>query len=481
MTAAPPEEGTLICGKYRILRSLGEGGMAQVFEGEHVRLGKAVAIKVLRSELAADAGLVARFEREGRALCKLKSRHVVRVFDVDTLPSGVPFMVMERLEGSDLDAELQRRTQLPIREAVSYLRQACHAIAEAHGLGIVHRDLKPANLFLAVEGDTRIVKVLDFGIVKDEADARLTHTQMTMGTPVYMAPEQFLSTRSVDSRADVWALGATLYELLAGQPPFSGTATSIGVAVVNDPLPSLEPLRPDLPAGLRRVIETALEKDPERRYPTAQELGHALAPWDDEQGTLPMSLGSTVAAPSSGRMAVAPLSAGKLPAVVELESARTVAHVGSPVSVRTQSLSVPSFAESASSATRSPTRPRGVPALVVLAVLGALGIGAAFAIAVIKRPADRGRPSALVPPSTAASVFTLPSASASTLASGSLSLSASGSLSGSGSLSASARASASAPLRPTVTNLSNPSARPIAPRPSAHPTSDTASPLFFPK
>ncbi|MDB5212134.1 MAG: Serine/threonine-protein kinase pkn3, partial [Myxococcaceae bacterium] len=262
-------EGSELAKKYRVGKLLGEGGMATVFEGEHMRLGQKVAIKVLHEELRDNAELIARFEREGRALSKLKSQHVVRVFDVDETPNGVPFLVMERLEGSDLDQEIAARGALPIAEAVGYVMQACSAMEEAHAVGIVHRDLKPSNLFLTTEGGARIVKVLDFGIATDalpENGKRLTQTASVMGTPVYMAPEQFRRTRDVDGRADIWALGATLYEMLTAMPPFSGTPSTIGVAVVNDDYPPIEESRPDTPVELRAVIARTLEKDPAKRF-----------------------------------------------------------------------------------------------------------------------------------------------------------------------------------------------------------------------
>jgi tRNA A-37 threonylcarbamoyl transferase component Bud32 len=271
----------LLGGKYRVLRTLGEGGMAIVVEAEHVKLGHRVAIKVLAKELAAHPDVVARFEREGRALSKLRSKNVVRVFDVDVTPGGCPFLVMESLTGSDLDAELQRRGPLPIVEAVGYLLQACTAIAEAHALGIVHRDLKPSNLFLAAEGDARVLKVLDFGIAIDEAtsDKRLTTVETIMGTPSYMAPEQFRSTKDVDGRADIWALGATLYDLLTGRPPFSGSPTTIGVSIVTDDVQPLRELRPDAPDGLSEVVGRALTKDREHRFASMKAFADALQPF----------------------------------------------------------------------------------------------------------------------------------------------------------------------------------------------------------
>jgi serine/threonine-protein kinase len=276
--------GDLLGGKYRVVRPLGEGGMAVVLEAVHERLGHKVALKLLRAALASHQSVVARFEREGRALSKLRNANVVRVFDVDATPAGIPFLVMEYLDGEDLESELRRRGPLPIAEAVHYVLQACTAMQEAHAAGLVHRDLKPTNLFLANEGKTRVVKVLDFGVASDAPaadDARLTRTETVVGTPLYMAPEQFRSARAVDARADVWALGATLYELLTGEAPFVGSAATIGVAIVSDDPRPIRALRPEIPPALWEVIQGTLAKDRERRTPSMTALADALHPFGD--------------------------------------------------------------------------------------------------------------------------------------------------------------------------------------------------------
>jgi serine/threonine-protein kinase len=277
--------GDTLSDKYRIIRVIGEGGMAIVFEAEHLRLRNRVAIKMLRAEHARVPDVVERFEREGRALASLSSPNFVRVHDVDTSADGQPYLVMELLEGCDLEIELQRRGRLPVSTAVRYMVEVCNAMREAHARGIVHRDLKPTNLFLvrANDGpDAGVVKVLDFGIATDgpAANARLTRTDAVMGTPLYMAPEQLRSTRDVDARADIWALGATLYQLLTGSPPFTGTETTIGVAIVTDAPTPMEQLRPGVPLALQRIVERALEKDRERRFSSMDELARALLPFD---------------------------------------------------------------------------------------------------------------------------------------------------------------------------------------------------------
>ena len=206
--AAPPlPEGEVIAGKYAIVRVLGEGGMGIVYEATHLKLRQRVAVKMLQREMLDHEIIVNRFEREARAAGQLRNRHTARVMDVDITADGLPYMVIEFLEGTDLDAELGRRGRFTVQEAVDFVLQACSAMIEAHQLGIVHRDLKPANLFLAVDGDARIIKVLDFGISKvpneGEGDSKLTTPDSVMGTALYMSPEQVRSTGTVDARSDI--------------------------------------------------------------------------------------------------------------------------------------------------------------------------------------------------------------------------------------------------------------------------------------
>jgi serine/threonine-protein kinase len=277
-----PVEDEVVDGKYRLVRTLGEGGMGIVFEADHLLLRKKVAIKFLRPEVVCLPEATARFEREARASVRMRGPHVVRVLDVDSDADGRPYMVMELLCGRDLEAELRERGRLPIAEAADWLLQACAAVSEAHAAGIVHRDLKPSNLFLAEVGEgTRIVKVLDFGISKmtREPEPSVTSTAMTVGTPLYMSPEQLRSSRDVDVRTDVWALGVILYELVAGAPPFRGTTTAAIAAIVADATPSLAAVRAETPAGLERVVVTALAKSPDHRFPNVESFAAALVPF----------------------------------------------------------------------------------------------------------------------------------------------------------------------------------------------------------
>jgi tRNA A-37 threonylcarbamoyl transferase component Bud32 len=287
-----PQIGQTLGGKYQIVRLLGEGGMAFVYEASHKRLQQRVAIKVLTPEFAHEPELVSRFEREARAVARLRTKHVARVMDVDTTPEGIPYIVMEFLEGRDLDGELQARTRLPLGEAVDYLLQACAGMLEAHGMGIVHRDLKPANLFLANEreGNDRVVKVLDFGISKMVGEAtRLTGAGAVMGTVMYMSPEQVRAQPNVDTRADIWALGVILYELIAGRTPWEGHSHQIAAAIVARDPPDVRTFVA-VPDGVAAALTKMLQRDPARRFAGVRELLVALAPFAP-----PGSIGAGVA------------------------------------------------------------------------------------------------------------------------------------------------------------------------------------------
>ncbi len=282
ITSPSIASGVMLAGKYRIERTIGEGGMGVVLAATNEALRQRVAIKLLRSGALANAKALGRFEREARAAASLRSEHVARVLDVGKLEDGRPYMVMEYLEGRDLGDVIEHGGELPVGDAVDYVLQACEAVAEAHAAGIIHRDLKPKNLFLSQTVDGRpLVKVLDFGIskVEDEAeDMSLTRTTEIIGSPSYMSPEQLRASKLVDVRTDIWALGVILYELLTKKLPFeASTVTELVAVVLTEPLPDLRLVRPDVPLELAAAVGRCLEKKRDDRFASVSDLVRAIA------------------------------------------------------------------------------------------------------------------------------------------------------------------------------------------------------------
>jgi serine/threonine-protein kinase len=283
VTDYPFSLGETLGNKYRIDEIVGQGGMGVVVAAWHAELEQRVAIKFLLPQVAQHAVSAERFRREARAAVKIQSQHVARVFDVGTLEGGIPFMVMEYLQGNDLSDVLLRDQRLSPEMAVDYVLQACEAIAEAHAVGIVHRDLKPANLFLAARSDgTQMIKVLDFGISKSlgpgSSDYALTGTQSMMGSPQYMSPEQLRSSRDVDAGADIWSLGVILFELTTGVPPFQAeTMPQLCTAILESEPLSFASQGVQAPAVLEAAVQRCLQKDRAHRFRSVAELGAALA------------------------------------------------------------------------------------------------------------------------------------------------------------------------------------------------------------
>ncbi|MGE0867166.1 MAG: protein kinase [Kofleriaceae bacterium] len=271
--------GTVLLDKYRVDEVIGTGGMGRVIRATHLYLHQPVAIKIMLPELAQNPDTVARFLREAQANVRLRSEHIVRVLDVGTLSSGVPFMVMEFLEGSDLSQVLVHHgPQLP-NVVCDLMLQACEGMAEAHSLGIIHRDIKPSNFFVTQRPDgSLLLKILDFGISKTAVNVTdLTGTQTVMGTPTYMAPEQMKSGKRADARSDVWSIGIVMYQLVQGQPPFAGETYADLVIKVGTEAPM--PLHVPLPPGLGDVIMRCLARDPAERHQNVGELARLLAPF----------------------------------------------------------------------------------------------------------------------------------------------------------------------------------------------------------
>jgi eukaryotic-like serine/threonine-protein kinase len=298
--------GSVISGKYRVERVLGAGGMAVVLAARDLRLGRLVALKVLRRDTAQNPELCQRFAREARVVAQMQSDHVPRVLDVEDLPDVGQLLVLEYLEGKDLRRVLEAEGPLPVARAVDLVLEACEAVAEAHSLGIVHRDLKPANLLLERKKDgSDQVKVLDFGISKwlsaPEEDSQMTTNSDVFGSPLYMSPEQLRSSRYVTGRTDVWALAVILYELVSGQAPFDGESRSevVGAVLHRDPKPLLE-LRPTVPPELWKALERALHKDPRYRTPSVFALAREIARFGTERGQRSLASIERVCASGAG-------------------------------------------------------------------------------------------------------------------------------------------------------------------------------------
>ncbi|MEP7121462.1 MAG: serine/threonine-protein kinase [Byssovorax sp.] len=287
--------GDVIAGKYRIERVLGRGGMGVVVAATHLRLGEKVAIKFLLPGALGNADALGRFDREARAAAKIRSEHVAKVLDVSNLENGAPYMVMEHLDGNDLAQVVRKKGALPIAEACTFMLQVCEVLAEAHALGIVHRDLKPGNLFVTTRADgTASIKVLDFGISKmmeggatSEPQAALTATDTVLGSPIYMSPEQMTTPKAVESRADIWSFGATLYMLLTAKPPFDGDSIAqVCGMILLGKAPSLLEIRADAPPELAAIVTRCLQRNIEDRWPNVAALAAALAPFAGESGRL---------------------------------------------------------------------------------------------------------------------------------------------------------------------------------------------------
>jgi serine/threonine protein kinase len=266
--------------RYRVDALVGEGGMARVLLATHVLLGHQVCIKQMHSNLAQDPECVARFMREARASASLKSPNAIRVQDVGVSRSGVPYMIMERLDGCNLHDLVQDNGPRSAADVAIFILDACDAIGEAHTNGVVHRDIKPANLFLSqCSPQSRVVKVLDFGVASGAKGQGpdLTQPQAFLGSPQFMAPEQARCATAASPRSDVWSLGVTMYYLLTGEVPFSGPTVGavLAAAQKGDYVP-VETRRPDVPRFLRDAVHRCLSVDPLRRPVDANELGAIL-------------------------------------------------------------------------------------------------------------------------------------------------------------------------------------------------------------
>jgi serine/threonine-protein kinase len=317
------QPGTLVAGKYRVERIIGRGGMGLVVEATNTVLGSRVALKFLAEEMTAEPIALARFRREAQAAAQLKSEHICRVYDVG-VEGNTPFIVMELLAGTDL-ARLAKVRTLDVATAALYIKQACLGLAEAHAARIVHRDLKPGNLFITRRADgSALIKVLDFGVAMapDDGDARLTGTKNVVGSPGFMSPEQFRSSKTVDRRTDVWSLGVILYKLISGRLPFKADSfAEFALAISRDPVPPLV----EAPPAFQAVIGKCLEKDLTRRFPDVLALADALAPFAAQGRTSVPEMSGEVRLPADYPIEVKPSVANR-----DDSSARTLMHGAEP-------------------------------------------------------------------------------------------------------------------------------------------------------
>jgi serine/threonine-protein kinase len=277
----------VIDGKWRVAREVGRGMVGAVYEA-HDEDGQRAAVKVLLPVWRNDKRFLERFAREARVLMRLESPHVGRLIDVGNLERSrgdLPYLVLEYLDGLDLDHLVEGGGSVDYRQAFAWGADACDGVAAAHELGVVHRDLKPSNIFLADTGDEApIVKVLDFGMAHGdpslEPGVKLTRESDQLGSPAYMSPEQMVASHDVDVRTDVWSMGALLYELVSGRLPFEGTTQLAMFANVMTADPG--PLPAAVPPAAREIVLRCLEKDRASRYGSMRELGAALRtapPW----------------------------------------------------------------------------------------------------------------------------------------------------------------------------------------------------------
>lgn len=396
--------GTQI-GRYKVLKLLGAGGMGSVYLAEHEDLRRRVALKVLHASIAAQPALVARFLNEARAATAIQSPAFVSVFDWDRTPEGEPYFVMEMLDGQSLDQRMDAGA-LPLQEALGIGMEAAAALEIAHARGIVHRDIKPANLFLALDPsapDGVRLKVLDFGVAKISADLAVdgsnTRTGQMLGTPTYMAPEQCLGRKEIDHRADIYAMGCVLFEMVCGRAPFvsEGFGELINMHV-NEPPPPASSVRPDVPRELDQVIARALAKNPDDRQQTMKQLGSEL-------GEIHRRLGKRAAPTMAGDSAFTDEATKRTepsPASDRERSARVI-HA-TPASVAT----VPPVAV--------PTRPRGETTVSVRGggrgwIAGLVGLALVIGGAVFmrtQRAAPAPAPIASAPPAPAPAPVALP-------------------------------------------------------------------------
>jgi serine/threonine-protein kinase len=326
MSGQTLSEGELVSDRYRVGPIIGSGGMGIVYQAQHIELGTSVALKVIRPDIARNGSVWRRFAREARVLGALQNQHVVRVHDAGTLESGLRYLAMELLVGTDLRHLLHSEGALQIDRAADYVRQVCSALGDAHRLNIIHRDVKPENIFLAQhQAGPPMIKLLDFGVALFLDDAgQLTIPGRNVGSPHYLSPEQMKNPSGVDQRSDIWAIGLLMLELLLGRSPFWGlNAAQICSRISQGPMPTIADVLPHVPFELARVLQRCLALDPARRPQSAAELMAALEPFSSRhaharQGQAPHRAAELEALPS---LQEPPIKRGLVPRLLAWASA----------------------------------------------------------------------------------------------------------------------------------------------------------------
>ncbi len=404
--------GTDLDGRYRLEDLLGKGGMGAVLRARHLFMDQAVAVKVLRPTLARDPSAARRFLREARGTLKVESEHAVKVLDFAITEDGLLYMVLELLDGRTVAAEVYHDGPLPLRRALRITRQACDALAAAHRVALVHRDLKPENIMLVRRGgDPDHVKVLDFGLAKvmEHAGNRalslaaLTQGDIVFGTPDYMAPEQAMG-QPLDGRADIYALGATLYEMLTGRPPFVGPPMQVLADHVRTPAPSLRAHAPslDIPADVESLVARCLAKDPAQRPQTADALAAEISAIETRLGVPGRRAASVDTVDLTAGAVADALASARIPAAATDDAAPMRPHP------KSGSVTGPWAPDDADDGDLGPRRSKA-PAIVMAIALGAAAILVAIALT-----RARPTPAAAVPDAaTLASMSTSISGSAS--------------------------------------------------------------------
>jgi serine/threonine-protein kinase len=398
--------------KYDIVRVIGRGGMGTVYEALNTAINKRVAMKFIDAGTVQNADTVARFQREAQAASAVESAHIVEIFDSGMSEEGQPYIVMELLRGEDLGHRIKRCGRLELPEALHVTGQILRGLHRAHKAGIVHRDLKPDNIFLVDrDDDPNFAKILDFGISKVRRGGEtpvhtLTRQGTVLGTPFYMSPEQAQAQPDVDSRSDLWSVGAILYECLTGRPPYTGaTYEQVIVNICMNDAEDVRLYNPAVPEAVALVIARALSRDREDRYQEAREFLDALR---QAAGT---TMSSRLGAMSDDSFPA--LSTGSNPALSPVSSRRVQprsSHGRRPGSasdgafdatVKFQSNPPPEQRASAAERQRlAHSRQRRTFALVAVSALLAGGLGAFFVVRTWPRPTDRlgGTATAAPPP-----------------------------------------------------------------------------------